>query len=60
MTTQEPMSTAAREAIRIAEEFEPNNMNRQKSLAREIVAAITLCEAELGAEIISKCRSNLA
>lgn len=46
------MGTAATEAIRIAETYLPGEpWERQKALAQEIVAAITLCEHELGQEI---------
>ena len=46
------MTTAATEAIRIAEKWLPKaSLKRQKELAMEIVEAINLCEAELGEDI---------
>lgn len=51
MAVSEPISTAAREAIRIAETFVPLDLVRQKALAMEIVNLINRCEAELVAEI---------
>lgn len=46
------MGTGATEAIRIAETYLPNApWERQKALAKEIVAAISLCEMELSQEI---------
>lgn len=46
------MQTAATEAIRIAEKYLPRaSLKKQLELAREIVTAISLCEAELSAEI---------
>lgn len=52
MSTERKMSTGAREAIRIAERFVPDDLERQRDLAREIVGAIGLCEAEFAAEIV--------
>lgn len=49
------MNTAAREAIRIAEAYLPNDLTRQEQLAKEIVTASTLCESEFGQEI---CRDD--
>lgn len=50
----EPLTTAAREAIRIAETYLPDDLRRQADLAKEIVAAINLCEAELGEAIVRR------
>jgi hypothetical protein len=47
------MATSAKEAIRIAETYLPDHP-LQKELAIEIVKAIELCEAELGADIIRR------
>jgi hypothetical protein len=48
MMADQVMTTAATEAIRIAEKWLPKaKWERQKELALEIVAAIELCEAEL-------------
>lgn len=52
------MTTAATEAIRIAEKWLPGAPWRhQKELAQEIVAAINLCEAELGDELVVKLKA---
>ena len=52
------MGTAATEAIRIAEKWLPGAPWRhQKELAEDIVAAISLCEAELGAELGVKLKA---
>ncbi len=49
------MSSAATEAIRIAEKWLPRaRWERQKELALEIVAAIELCEAELADDIAKR------
>lgn len=49
----ELMGTAAQEAIRIAETFLPRaSVQRKMALAKEIVAAIELCEGELAQDII--------
>jgi hypothetical protein len=54
----ETMTTAATEAIRIAETYLPKaGWKRQKALAQEIVKAIELCEAELGDEIAKKLKA---
>lgn len=47
-------NTSAREAIRIAGIYFPDDLPRQKALAMEIVKAIEICEAELGADIIRR------
>jgi hypothetical protein len=53
------MTTAATEAIRIAEKWLPNSTwKKQKELALEIVAAIELCEAELGDDISRRLREE--
>ncbi len=55
MNENEFMTTGAQEAIRIAEAYLPNaSINRKMALAKEIVAAIELCERELGQEIIRR------
>lgn len=54
----EQMTTGAREAIRIAEMVFPFDMRRQKGLAKEIIGAINLCEAELAEEIIQRLKSG--
>ena len=49
----EEVSTAAREAIRIAEKYLPDEpLEKRKALAKAIVEAITLCETEFGNVII--------
>lgn len=49
------MTTAATEAIRIAETYLPKaGWRRQKALAQEIVKAIELCEAELADDITKR------
>lgn len=50
----ESMTTGAREAIRIAEKIFPTDMRRQRDLARDIIGAINLCEAEFGEEIVRR------
>lgn len=46
------MSTAAQEAVRIAEAYLPKaSVKRKMALAHEIAAAIELCEAELTQDI---------
>jgi len=53
------VTTAATEAIRIAEKWLPGAPWRhQKELAQEIVAAIELCEVELGEEIIRRMKEK--
>ena len=47
----EQVSLEASEAIRIAETFFPNDLSRQRDLAREIVKAINLCHADFAQEI---------
>lgn len=54
------MTAAATEAIRIAETFFPNDLSRQQDLAREIVAAINSCEADLAHEIIQRVKGKAA
>lgn len=50
--TDSVMTTAATEAIRIAETYLPKaSWERQKKLAYEIADAIALCEAEARQEI---------
>jgi len=50
--SQEIMGTAAQEAIRIAETYLPKaSVKRKMALAKEIVAAIELCETELSRDI---------
>lgn len=56
--TNRIMSTAATEAIRIAETYLPTaSRKRQRALVEEIVAAIELCEEELADDIIRKFRN---
>lgn len=51
------MSSAATEAIRIAEAYLPDaSWETQKALAMEIVAAIELCESELADDITKRLR----
>jgi hypothetical protein len=46
--SQEVMTTAATEAIRIAQKYLPRaSIKRQMELAKEICDATSLCEAEL-------------
>lgn len=53
------MTTAATEAIRIAEKWLPKTgWERQKELALEIVAAIELCEAELADDVARRLREQ--
>lgn len=53
------MTTAATEAIRIAEKWLPKaKWERQKELALEIVAAIELCEAELAEDISRRLKQE--
>jgi hypothetical protein len=52
------MTTGAREAIRIAEETFPADMRRQEALAKEIINAINLCEAEMAEEIIQRIQAG--
>lgn len=53
----EHMTTAATEAIRIAETYLPRaGWKRQKELAKEIVNAINLCEAELAEDITNRLK----
>lgn len=53
------MTTAETESILIAEKFLPKGAwQRQKELAKEIVKAIELCEAELGEEIAQRIRTE--
>jgi hypothetical protein len=53
------LTTAAQEAIRIAEEFLPRaSLKRQQALAMAIVNAINLCEAELGEDIVRRLKST--
>lgn len=55
--SESQMTTAATEAIRIAETYLPRaGWKRQKELAMEIVAAIELCEAELGDDITKRLK----
>jgi hypothetical protein len=55
MSEQETMTTAAKEAIRIADAYLPHSSSgRRMSLAKDIVAAINLCEMELGDDIIKR------
>lgn len=57
----EVMTTAATEAIRIAETYLPRaGWKRQKALAQEIVKAIELCEAELADDIIKRMKDMAA
>lgn len=55
----EHMTAASTEAIRIAETFFPDDISRQRDLAREIVAAIYMCEADLAQEIIRRTKDQL-
>lgn len=53
--SKEIMGTAAQEAIRIAETYLPRaSIKRKMALAKEIVAAIELCEAEFGIDIAKR------
>jgi hypothetical protein len=52
------MTTGASEAIRIAETFYPDDLIRQRDLAREIIAAINLCESQFADEIIKSLPSS--
>lgn len=50
--TDQVMSTAAQEGIRIAESYLPRaSIKRKMALALEIADAISLCEAELSDKI---------
>ena len=60
MDNPEHMTAAAIEAIRIAETFFPDDIPRQRDLAREIIAAINMCEADLAQEIIRRTRDGAA
>ncbi|HZR75676.1 hypothetical protein [Bradyrhizobium sp.] len=52
MGDREIMGTAAQEAIRIADTYLPRApLKRRMALAKEIVAAIELCETELSHDI---------
>lgn len=53
----EQMTVEATEAIRIAKDFFPNDLLRQRDLAREIVKAINLCEADLAQDIIRRMKT---
>jgi hypothetical protein len=53
----EPLCTAAREAIRIADSYLPRApMKRRKALATEIVNTINRCEAELAEDIMRRVK----
>jgi hypothetical protein len=52
----EQINTGAREAIRIAEKIFPDDMTRQRDLARDIIGAINLCENEFAQEIIGRMK----
>jgi len=51
------MLTSAREAIRIAESYFPDDIHRQRRLAKDIVKAIELCEMQLGMDIIRRAKT---
>lgn len=58
MSDTELMGTAAQEAIRIADKYLPNAHPQQRMfLAKEIIAAINLCELELGDAIMRAMKS---
>jgi hypothetical protein len=58
MNEPKPMTTAAQEAIRIADTYLPGEpLERRRALAREIVDAINLCETELGEVIIRRIKA---
>jgi DnaJ-domain-containing protein 1 len=50
------MTNGARRAIYIAEKIFPNDLARQRDLARDIIDAINLCESEFAQEIIQRMR----
>ncbi len=52
------MDIEAREAIRIAQAFIPDDLERQRALATEIVGAINLCQADLAHDIMRKARAT--
>lgn len=55
------MTTAATEAIRIAQKYLPRaSIKRQMELAKEIVEATDLCEAELTDEIARDLKKLVA
>jgi hypothetical protein len=54
----EEMTAAATEAIRIAEDFFPDDFYRQRDLARSIVRAINMSEAYLVQEIIRRVQNK--
>jgi len=54
----EKQSTGAEEAIRIAGNFFPFDIDQQESLAMEIISAINKCEAELGALMVEAIRKD--
>lgn len=55
----EPMNTAAREAVRIADAYLPRApMKRRQALAKEIVTAISKCEAELADDILRRATAT--
>lgn len=56
----EQMTAAATEAIRIAEDFFPDDFYRQRDLARAIVRAINMCEEDLAQEIIRRVQNKAA
>lgn len=58
MSSSEQLTTGARESIRIAEMVFPDDMRRQKALAKEIIGAINLCEAEFAQEIIGRLKKG--
>lgn len=59
MSDVETLSTAAREAIRIADTFLPGaSIEQRKALAMEIVQAIGLCEAEFAAVVVRRLKSG--
>lgn len=54
------MTTGAKLAIHIAEKTFPADLIRQRDLARDIIDAINLSEAEFAREIIQKIKSGAA
>lgn len=57
--TDETLSTAAREAIRIADLYLPGcSIEQRKALAMEIVEAIGLCEAEFAGELVRRMKAK--
>ena len=52
------MTPGARRAISIAEKIFPDDLVRQRDLARDIIDAIGLCESEFAQEIVQRLRSG--